>query len=375
VIISYLVLKGLPFPGGVERYTEQVGPRLAARGHDVRVYSIGYRTTVPKVHAGMSIRTVPAIRSRCLEKPSAALVAALRECVSDSDIVHVHAFGPSLFAFLPRLFGKRVVIQGHGVEWQRSKWGPLGRSFLAFAEWASMHIPHALTVVSQTQQEYLRERYAAEAHFIPPGVEAPIRAQPDLVRGLGLAPGEFILFAARLEPEKGLHYLITAYKSVRTAKKLVIAGDNVLDAKYKNEMYRLAGGDPNIVFLGAVAGQLLSELFSNCYLFVLPSELEGLPIAVLEAMSYGCPCLVSDISANREAVGAHALTFVSRDTADLARQLVYALEAPDELQSIGAAGRARVLAKFNWDVVADELEALYASVLAQPGRRKTALSG
>ena len=142
--ISFLVLKGLPFPGGVERYMEAVGPRLSARGHDVRIYSVSYRTKLPSSYAGMKICTVPAFPSKSLEKPSAALLASIRASFDGADVVHVHTFGQSLFGVLPRLMGKKVVIQGHGLEWRRSKWGGAARAFLRFSEWASVHVPHAL---------------------------------------------------------------------------------------------------------------------------------------------------------------------------------------------------------------------------------------
>jgi glycosyltransferase involved in cell wall biosynthesis len=364
VNISFLVMKGLPFAGGIERYMEAVGPRLSARGHDVRVYSISYRTKVPSSYEGMKICTVPALRSKSLEKPSAALLASLRASFDGADVVHVHAFGPSLFGILPRLAGKKVVIQGHGIEWQRSKWGVAGRTFLRFSEWASVHVPHALTVVSRTQKSYLRQRYGIDATFIPPGVTPVSAAPPDEIKKLGLKGGDYILFAARLEREKGLHYLIEAYRKLAPGMKLVVAGDNLLDDTYKREMHALAAGHPGIVFTGFATGRLLQELFSNCYLFVLPSELEGLPIAVLEAMSYGCACLVSDIPESLEAVDGRAVTFRSRDPRDLARQLSHLIDSPKQVKAIGRAARAHVTRSYDWDEVALDLEALYRSVLS-----------
>ena len=257
--LSYFMLKGLPFPGGVERYMEQVGPRLAAKGHRVRVYSIASRTHVPAEHDGMSIRTVPAISLRSIEKPLAALQAAAREAFSDSDVVHVHAFGPSIFGLLPRLTGKKVVVQGHGLEWRRSKWGWAGKTFLRSAEWASMYIPNALTVVSQTQQRYLGEKYNVHPSFIPPGISLATPAEPRELLGYGLQGNDFVLFAARLEREKGLEYLIKAYRSLKPRVKLVVAGDNPLDDRYKKEMHGLAAGDPNIIFTGFAKGRLLQD--------------------------------------------------------------------------------------------------------------------
>jgi glycosyltransferase involved in cell wall biosynthesis len=364
VKISFLVLKGLPFPGGIERYMEAVGPRLAARGHDVRLYSISYRTKVPSPYAGMKICTVPAVRSKRLEKPSAALLSAMRATFDGADVVHVHAFGPSLFGILPRLAGKKVVIQGHGLEWRRAKWGAGARAFLRFSEWASVHVPHVLTVVSRTQQRYIRERYGVHASFIPPGVAPASVIPPEEIKRFGLHGGDYILFAARLEREKGLHHLIEAYRMLNPCIKLVVAGDNPLDGEYKSEMHALAAGHPGIVFTGFATGRLLQELFSNCYCFVQPSEVEGLPIAVLEAMSYRCACLVSDIPENQEAIDGRGCTFRNGDPHDLARQLKLLIESPEHVSQMGSAARSHVATRYDWDKVTLDLEALYRSVLA-----------
>ena len=371
VNISFLVLKGLPFPGGIERYMEEVGPRLAARGHDVRLYSISYRTKVPASYAGMKISTVPAVRSKSFEKLSAALLSSVRAAFDGAEIVHVHAFGPSLFGILPRLAGKKVVVQGHGIEWRRSKWGAGARAFLHFSEWASVHVPHALTVVSRTQRQYLKERYGVDASFIPPGVAPATVAPPEEIKKLGLRGRDYILFAARLEREKGLHHLIKAYRMLNPGMKLVVAGDNPLDGTYKAEMHALAAGHPGILFTGFATGRLLQELFSNCFAFVLPSEVEGLPISVLEAMSYGCACLVSDIPENEEAIDGCGVTFRDRDPRDLARQLKLLIESPDHVRHIGSAARSHVSSRYSWDKVTLDLEALYQSVLAgtTPRRR------
>jgi glycosyltransferase involved in cell wall biosynthesis len=371
--LSFLALKGLPFPGGIERYMEEVGPRLAAHGHRVRVYSISYRTQVPAAHAGMEVRRVPALPQKSLEKPSAALLAATLEAFSDSDVVHVHAFGPSLFGMIPRAAGKKVVVQGHGLESHRSKWGWTGRNVLRFAEWTSGLTASAVTVVSRTQQEHLRSRYGVEARLIYPGVKQPTTAPPQEIARLGLKGNDFILFAARLDREKGAGYLIEAYRAVKPRLKLIIAGDNLLDDEYKNELRALAGNDPGIVFTGFATGRLLQELFSNCYVFVLPSEIEGLPISVLEAMSYGCCCLVSDIPENLEALEGHGFAFHSRDASDLARRLAELLAAPACVRDAGAAARTYVVQRFSWDRTVDELEALYRAVLAGQGRAE--LSG
>jgi glycosyltransferase involved in cell wall biosynthesis len=317
----------------------------------------------------MKIWTVPALPSKNLEKPSAALLASFRAAFDGADVVHIHTFGQSLFGLLPRLAGKKVVIQGHGLEWKRSKWGAVARAFLRFSEWASVHVPHALTVVSRTQREYMRRRYRVDASFIPPGVAPASTIPPAEIKKFGLNGGDYILFAARLEREKGLHYLIEAYRMLKPGMKLVVAGDNYLDSAYKSEMHALAAGHPGIIFSGFATGRLLQELFSNCYLFVLPSELEGLPLAVLEAMSYGCACLVSDIPENEEAIDGRGFTFRNRDPQDLALQLTRLIESPELVRKVGNNARSYVAATYDWDKVALDLEALYRSLLANTPER------
>lgn len=370
--IAHFVLKGMPFPGGIERYVEEVGPRLVLRGHRVRIYSVGYRTTVTSDHKGMEVCRVPAIPLKTLEKPTSALAAAFAELSSDSDVVHVHAFGPSLFGLLPKMVGKKLVVQGHGLEWKRAKWGGMASRLLRLSERIAALSADALTVVSRTQQTYFAERYGARTVFIGPGVAAPQRCAPLEILRYGLRGDDYVLFAARLEREKGLHYLIDAFKRSTLTHKLIVAGDNFLDGSYKREMIARAGGDPRIAFVGFAHGRLLQELFSNCSLFVLPSDLEGLPIAALEAMSYGRGCLVSDIPENIEAIGAYGFSFKAGDSGALGVQLERCLSSPREVQRVGEQARAYVLRTFDWDNVADELDLLYRQVVVGPADARVA---
>lgn len=212
--------------------------------------------------------------------------------------MHFHAFGPAMFCFIPRLMGRKVIVQGHGLEWKRSRWSIAGKMFLKLSEIPSVKFCNTLTVVSKVQQKYIRENYGIESVVIPTGVNPPVREEPQLIKEYGLKGNDYILFASRLVREKGAHYLINAYNSLKTNKKLVIAGDAEHEDKYKSELNRLAKGNEKIIFPGFATGKLLNELFSNCYLYVQPSEIEGLPIALLEAMSYGNCCLASDIEEN-----------------------------------------------------------------------------
>jgi glycosyltransferase involved in cell wall biosynthesis len=363
--IAYIVLKGMPVGGGIEKYTEEIGTRLAARGHRIIVYTMKHYGTTEGLYKGMILRTVPAVRKKSMEKLMASFTSMMEQCVrGDADIYHFHAYGPAMLSFIPKMLGAKIILQGHGIEWQRSRWGPLGRLFLRMTEWPSVILPHMLTVVSRVQQEYLRKKYDRDSVYIPTGINPPRLEKPDLINQLGLRGNDFILFAARLVREKGAHYLIEAYKKLKTDLKLVIAGDVEHEEEYKAGLYKLAEGNPNIIFTGFVRGQLLAELFSNCYLFVLPSELEGLSIALLEAMSYGNCCLVSDIPENLEALNGHGYSFRSKSAADLADKMEYLIGNPGDVEAVKEPAKNYVLENHSWDNIALQFESVYRELLS-----------
>jgi glycosyltransferase involved in cell wall biosynthesis len=268
-----------------------------------------------------------------------------------------------MFCFLPRFLGQKVVVQGHGIEWMRSRWGFLVKTFLKLSEIPSVRFPHAIAVVSKVQQEYLKERYGVESVYIPPGVNPPQIEKTDLIKRYGLQGNGYILFAARLVREKGAHYLIDAYKQLNTDLKLMIAGDAQHEDRYKSELYKLAEGDKNIIFTGFVTGKLLHELFSNCYLFVLPSEVEGLPTALLEAMSYGNCCLASSIPENLEALNGYGYTFRNKDVRDLVEKLKMLIENEDLVTSVKEKAKQHVIENHSWDNIKDRFEELYKGML------------
>jgi glycosyltransferase involved in cell wall biosynthesis len=362
--IAYIVLKGMPLGGGIEKYTEEVGSRLVKKGHEVVVYAMRHYGARDGMHKGMKIKTVPTIKSRSFEKTVASLIATLKNSSNgDSNIVHFHAFGPAMFCFIPKFFGRRVVVQGHGIEWKRSKWGLAGKLFLRLTEIPSVKFPHAITVVSEVQKNYLKEAYGIESICIPTGVNPPQIEKPDLIKQYGLRGNDYLLFAARLVREKGAHYLIDAYKRLKTNLKLVIAGDAAHEVAYKSELYQLAENNKDIIFTGFVTGKLLHELFSNCYLFVLPSEVEGLPTALLEAMSHGNCCLVSDIPENQEAMNGFGYLFKNKDPNDLAVKLDYLINHPDAVESVKEKAKNYVLQNHSWDKIADDFEKLYSTLI------------
>lgn len=362
--IAYIVLKGMPVGGGIEKYTEEVGARLAAKGHEVTVYATRNYGALDGIYKGMHIRTVPTVCKRSFEKMSASFMATMHQIIKgDADVIHFHAFGPAAFCMIPKMLGRNVIVQGHGLEWKRSKWNIGGRMFLRLTEIPSVSVPDALTVVSKEQQRYLKEKYRKDSTYIPTGVNVPQFENPDLIQQFGLTGNDYILFAARLVREKGVHYLIEAYNRLKTDVKLVIAGDAQLEEKYKSELHRLAAGNERIIFTGFASGKLLCELYSNARIFVLPSEIEGLPTALLEAMSYGNCCLVSDIPENLEAMNGLGYSFKNGDVTDLRAQLEFLASNQTARDAYKEHAKEHVLANHSWDMIADRFESLYKAVV------------
>jgi glycosyltransferase involved in cell wall biosynthesis len=229
-------------------------------------------------------------------------------------------------------------------------------------ERASMSCADVITAVSRTQCDYYRQAYGSHCEFIPTAADVKELAAADLITQMGLQPGKYIMFAARLVPEKGVHHLIQAFRRVATDCPLIIAGEAPATGGYEQELRRLAEGDTRIRFVGRVHGRLLEELFSNALLFAQPSELEGLSIGLIEAMSYGLPCLASDIPENVEVVSDCGILFRNRDVTDLESKLRWALANCDTARGLAAQGRQRVQEFFSWERVVDQLEALYQRV-------------
>lgn len=362
--IAFVAVKGIPVGGGIEKLTYEIGTRLARNGHHPIVYSSRNYGTRSGFLEGMEIRTVPSLNRRTLHKMSICLWATLDLMMKkDADIVHFHAVGPSLFSIFPRLIGIPTVVQTHGLEWKRDKWGPVGKSFFRLADYTAVYLPNAVTSVSMVQKRYYECKFHRSVVHIPSGVSPVAPRPPQWLLRRGLEPNRYILFAARLVEEKGVHFLVEAFRTIDTDVKLAIAGDAAHAEKYKALLRRKAGGDERIVFLGFVTGTALEELFSNAYVFCLPSTLEGLPIALLEAMSYGNCCIASDIAENKEALADRGYYFKNRDVQDLQRTLRYLLDRPDRVSETKRSARSFVMRRYNWDQVANRLEDLYRSIL------------
>ena len=352
--IAMLGHKGLPSrAGGVEVVVQHLSTEMARRGHAVTCYNRPGFSPRAESYRGVRLVTVPALGKGGMEAVTASFFACLGCAFGTAEVVHIHAEGPAFFSFLPRLAGKRVVVTIHGLDWKREKWrGSFASRFIKWGEEMAVRYAHCIVVLSHSMQRYFLESYGRETVLIPNGVEIPEHLEPEEIGKLGLQKDGYVLFLGRLVPEKGVHTLIHAYGKVKTDKKLVIAGDSSHTDDYVKELKRLAQGDKRVVFAGFVQGRLLGELYSNAFVYVLPSELEGMPVGLLEAMSHGCCCLVSDIPACTEVLGTAGISVPAGNVDALAWELQRLCDGSVELSEYRAAAR-QACHRYDWEEIVE----------------------
>lgn len=277
------------------------------------------------------------------------------------DAVHIHAEGPAAFCWLPKLFGKRVIVTIHGLDWQREKWkSGFGSKYIHFGEKMAVKYSDEIIVLSEDVQSYFKKTYNRETNFIPNGVNRPQIENAEIItEKYGLEKDGYILYLGRLVPEKGEHYLVEAFKGIKTNKKLVIAGGASDTDEYTEKLKSLAEGDDRIIFTGFVQGKILDELYSNAYVYCLPSDLEGMPLSLLEAMSYENCCLVSDIPECTEVVDDKAVLFRKSDISDLRQKLSSLIDNPDNAMQIKKQAADYICKKYDWEEVVEKTVSLY----------------
>ena len=346
---------------GIESYYEQAGHELARLGHEVTVYCRSYFTPPINTHNGMRVRRLPTIRSKHLETFVHTLLSTAHAMMSDYDVVHYHCLGPALFSFLPRLAGKKTVVTVQGLDWERAKWGRIASRVLRWGEAAAVSAPDATMVVSRTLQQHYRQQYNRDTIYIPNGATLAPRRLPRQLIEWDLLADNYVLYLGRFSPEKNCHLLIGAFENLHTSMKLVLAGGSSHSDHYAKRLRHHESGQ--IRFLPWVSGSNLEEIVSNAALFVLPSEIEGLSLALLDAMAAGVCVLASDIPENNEVVEGAGFTFRSGDQADLERMLDLLLRNPELRRQAAARERERIQSEYLWPAIARSIERAYYRVL------------
>lgn len=361
--IAFVGAEGVPYPNAFAKITEEIGTRLVTNGHSVLVFCRRRFVNDWTDYRGMKRVVLDSWNTKHLDTITFSTLATLLLLLRrySVDLVHFHGIGPSTLSLLPRPLGMKSVVHVHGLDWQRAKWGRLAKTYLRLGEYSSIYFPNATVVVSRLLKEYFERKFGRPTTFIPQGVDVYSKAPPDEILKLGICPYRYILFMGRLVPEKGCHSLIKAYEQLHPNLQLIIAGAPAHTDDYARELIKCES--PNVYFLGHVSGRLKQELLSYPYLYVQPSEMEGLSLALLEAMSYGNCVLVSDIPENLEAIGESGVTFKNKDCCDLAAKIDYLEKDPALVHEYRQKAEACVRATYNWDRVASRFEQLYSAVL------------
>ncbi|MFA5023847.1 MAG: glycosyltransferase family 4 protein [Patescibacteria group bacterium] len=360
--IVFIGQKGIPAKnGGVERYVESLALNLSQKGHEVLVYSRRNYSLGLKEYKGVKVISLPSLPGKNFEAITHTFLACLDLIFRPVDVIHFQSIGPASLMWLVKILKPRtpIVFTFHCQDYYHQKWGRLARWYLKFGEKIGCLWADKIITISKELNNYVTRVYQKQALYIPNGATISELMPVQDIRRFGLEENNYLVAVSRLVRHKGLQYLIAAYKNLKTDKKLVIVGGSAYTDDYVQELHEMAKDNPNIIFTGNQSGRALAELYSNAYAFVQPSESEGLSISLLEAMSYGRACVVSDIEANQEALAGTGLIFKDKDINDLQSKLEFLLANSEEIAKFGQAALKRVKAEYDWQNIVSEIEKVY----------------
>ena len=355
--------------GGVEIVVEELATRMISKGHEVICYNRSGKHVMDKnkkqekldEYKGVKLKKVLTIDIKGLAAITSSFFATLKILFSNADVVHYHAEGPCAWIWIIKWFSKKKVVATiHGLDWQRAKWGGLATKYIKHGEKIATKYADEIIVLSDNEKKYFKDSYNRETIFIPNGVNKPAIRKPEIIKEkYNLKKDDYILFLGRIVPEKGIHYLVEAYNKINTNKKLVIAGGASDTSDYYKELKGKAKDNKNIIFTGFVQGNELEELYSNAYIYTLPSDLEGMPLSLLEAMSYSNCCLTSDIEECATVIKNKGVTFKKSNIKDLTKKLQELCDDKNKVKIYKSNAQEYILNKYNWDNVVEETLKLY----------------
>lgn len=349
--------------GGVEIVVMELSMRMVTRGNKVDAYNrwdlLMDDGKVGGDFHGVRIIQIPTVHNSKLNAFIYSVVATFRAILGRYDVLHYHAIGSCAMIWLAHLFRCKTIATVHGLDWQRAKWNKFATWYLRFGEKMAAKYADEVIVLSKANQKYFKETYGRDTHLIPNGMQWRVAPPASVIRDkYGLEKGDYVLYLARIVPEKGLHYLLDAFLQVETTKRLLVAGKLVFEDDYCRRIRELAARDSRVILADFVQGRELEELFGNCALYVLPSDIEGMPISLLEAISYHAPCLVSDIEENIETAKGYADSFRRGDVDSLRDKLSELLAKPQRPPSAEAAPAFE-----DWEQVTDQTISLYSEAI------------
>ncbi|AFY50743.1 glycosyltransferase [Nostoc sp. PCC 7524] len=371
--IAVIGAKGLPpKQGGIEHYCAEVYPRIVAQGHTVDLFARSSYTDSSWRESydfqGVRVISLPGLDVKGADAFVTSALGAIAATASKYDIVHFHALGPSLFSFLPRIAqSTKVVVTCQGLDWQRAKWGSFSTQLIKMGEQAAVRFAHGIVVVSDALKTYFLQNYGRDTVYIPNAPASYGESDPNFSYGkqLGLEQGRYMIFLGRIVPEKRPDLLIEAFSKLKPSGwKLVLAGGVSDTQSYTAKLLEKVANNPNIIFAGELRGSRLWEIVRGAGLFVLPSDLEGLPLAMLEAMQEGRPVVASDILPHQQLInGGMGTLFEAGNVDSLVNSLDWAINHPQQVALMAKNAQRNVQTNYSWEHITAENLKLYTTLL------------
>ncbi len=357
--IAIMGIRGIPANyGGFETFAEELAPRLVKMGHEVTVYGRSNMIDYDQdFYKGVRIKILPTISHKYLDTVVHTLVCAVYSFFKPYDVVFICNSANALFALLPRLWGKPVVLNVDGLEWKRQKWNWAGKAFYKISEFLATFLPNHIVTDAVDVQRYYEKRFKKQSTFIPYGAPEEKAATHEVLDLYGLEPGEYVLYVSRMEPENNAHRVVRAFEKVHTDKKLVMVGDAPYSHEYIANLKKTK--DARIIFTGYVFGQGYRELQSNAYFYVQATEVGGTHPALVEGMGYGNCILANDVPEHHEVLGNTGVYFSRTEDDDLRAKMQMLLDNPNIVEQRRRIVTQRVRAKYSWDRVAEQYVDLF----------------
>jgi glycosyltransferase involved in cell wall biosynthesis len=364
MMIAILGTRGIPANyGGFETFAEELSAGLVQRGHDVTVYGRSHFIRHPgKTYRGARLVVLPTIRHKYLDTVANALICSVHAFFQKFDIVLYCNAANAIFTVIPRLSGKKIVLNVDGVERKRKKWNRLGKAYYLLSEYLATRLPHRIVTDAEVVRKYYIDRYGRESSFIAYGGDLQPADSRGALDRFGLEPGGYFLYVSRLEPENNAHQVIQAFEKVDTDRRLVIVGSAPYSKKYIARLH--ATEDPRIVFTGYVFGQGYRELQTHAFSYIHATEVGGSHPALLEAMGFGNCVIANDTPENAEVVGDCGLLYRAGDAADLQSKIEHLLSRPALIEKYGDRAAARIRARYSWASVTASYEKLFERLLS-----------
>lgn len=372
--IAVIGAKGLPpRQGGIEHYCAEVFPRMVASGHSVDLFARSSYTDSSWLEnydfEGVKVISLPDVRMRGVDAFVTSALGALSSTGKRYDIIHFQALGPSLFTGLSRITSKsKIVVTCHGLDWQRAKWGNFSTRLIQMGERTAASCAHGIITVSDALKTYFLQTYGREVVYIPTAPASYAKSDPNFAYGskLGLEQGKYMLFLGRLVPEKRPDLLVEAFIKLQPQNwKLVLAGGVSNTKSFTSQLLEKVADNRNILFAGELRGARLAEIVRGAGLFVLPSDVEGLPMAMLEAMREHIPILASDIPPHKELIGGGRGRFFEAGCLESCiNELSWATENSNHMAAMAQNAQKYVNHNYSWDYITNETLKLYKTLLS-----------